>query len=92
LTIIFSCQTKHEPYTAEQLLKLKKIIHQNSWNSEAILYVNGSQNPDYMAIEIGKPTSYWLKAKNKRFKSCPWWFFAVFAVDNGGDERYDMYI
>jgi hypothetical protein len=40
----FSCQTKHEPYTAEQLSQTQNYSPKFIPNSEAILYVNDSLN------------------------------------------------
>jgi len=95
LTIVFSCQTKHKPYTAEQLSQTQKNYSPKFIpNSEAILYVNdASGNPELWQLsKSGKPRQVTdLKQKISDLEVAPDGSFAVFAVDNGGDERYDRY-
>jgi hypothetical protein len=55
----FSCQTKHEPYTAEQLSQTQNYSPKFIPNSEAILYVNDAKIWNYGNYRSRKtPTSY----------------------------------
>ena len=93
--LVFSCQTKHEPYTTEQLSQTQKNYSPKFIpNNEDILYVNdASGNPELWQLsKSGKPRQVTdLKQRINNLEVAPDGSFAVFAVDNGGDERYDMY-
>ena len=95
LIIVFSCQTKHEPYTAEQLSQIQRNLSPKFIpNSEDILYINdASGNLELWQLsKSGKPQQITkLKQKISDLQIAPDGSFAVFAVDNGGDEIFDMY-
>ncbi len=95
LIIVVSCQTKHEPYTAEQLSQIQRNLSPKFIpNSEDILYINdASGNLELWQLsKSGKPQQITkLKQKISDLQIAPDGSFAVFAVDNGGDEIFDMY-
>ena len=95
LILVFSCQTNFKPYTAEQLSQVQKNISPKFVsNNSDILYVNDasgnrelwqlskSQQPKQISI---------LKQKISNLEIAREGSFAIFAVDSGGNECYDIY-
>lgn len=92
---VFSCQTNVKQYTAEQLSQIQRNFSPKFIpNSDDILFINdASGNLELWQLsKSGKPRQVTnLKQKISDLQIAPDGSFAVFAVDNGGDERYDMY-
>lgn len=94
-TLLFSCKENPKPYTAAQLSEIQyttapKFIP----NSEDILYINdASGNRELWQLSAsGKAKKLTdLKQNIRDLKVAPDGTFAIFALDNGGDERFDMY-
>ena len=95
LIFVFSCQPNVKPYTAEQLSQIQRIFSPKFIpHSEDVLFINdASGNLELWQLsKSGKPRQVTnLKQKISDLQIAPDGSFAVFAVDNGGDERYDMY-
>lgn len=95
LIIGFSCQTNFKPYTAEQLSQVQtKFSPKFVSNSPDILYLNdASGNLELWQLSKSKQTRQisTLKQKISNLEIAHDGSFAIFAVDSGGNECYDMY-
>lgn len=93
--LIVSCKNNPEPYTVAQLSQIQRNVSpQFIPNSEDILYINdASGNLELWQLsKSGKPKQItYLKQKISDLQVAPDGSFAVFSVDTGGDEKYDMY-
>ena len=95
LVLVFSCKTNLKPYSAEQLSMVQKnITPKFVFNSSDILYVNdASGNLELWKLSKSrKPQQIsTLKQKISDLQIARDGTYGVFAVDSGGNERYDIY-
>jgi dipeptidyl aminopeptidase/acylaminoacyl peptidase len=95
LVIGFSCQTNFKPYTAEQLSQVQRNFSPKFVsNSPDILYGNDASG--YLELwQLSKSKQLQqisnLKQEISNLQIAQDGSFAIFAVDSGGNERYDMY-
>ena len=95
LELFFSCKSSLKPYSAEQLSMVQKnITPKFVFNSSDILYVNDSSgNLELWKLpKSRKPQQIsTLKQKISDLQIARDGTYGVFAVDSGGNERYDIY-